>query len=154
MSYGQAAEQSVSLLTPAWYTWGNPDAAVVDTAENFYKYFWPAPTPPGTNATYTALMNAATGAATNAQIDYAASDCVQQIQNMRALAAANPGSVTPPPPNAEAGCLTTATAAAGPSAETNVQNLLSGVLPFGSSDISTWAWIALAGIAGIIALTR
>jgi hypothetical protein len=104
---------------------------------------------PDPNSSFTDyLLNAATGKATNAQITYAASDCVRQIQNMRRLAAANPGSVVAPPVGAEAGCLQTAKAASGGSADDLLANLTT------PSTITNWAWIAALGVLGAIVLLR
>jgi hypothetical protein len=96
------------------------------------------------------LLNAVTGHASDAQIAYNQNACVQAIQNM-------PGLTAEQRATAIAQCAADQqayTKIAGGTAQQVLSpaNLLAGVLP--SSDISTWAWLILGGVAGLIVFTR
>lgn len=96
------------------------------------------------------LWNAVTGHPTDAQIAYNTNSCVQAIQNM-------PGLTPEAKAMAQARCTSDQqayTKLIGGTAQQVLSpaNLLSGVLP--ESGISTWAWLILGGVVGVIVLTR
>lgn len=96
------------------------------------------------------LWNAATGHPTDAQITYNTNSCVQAIQNM-------PGLTPEAKAMAQARCTSDQqayTKLIGGTAQQVLSpgNLLAGILP--GSDISTWAWLILGGVVGVIVLTR
>lgn len=143
----------------AWWTQpANLAKDVVDVPSNYNALVSSSPSnqfiPGSTASSYVA--NAITGQPTDAQIAYTTNQCVAAIQSMRAAAAANgqPG----PPAGAESQCSSDQqayTKLIGGTANTVLSpaNLLTGVLP-GGSDIGTWALVALAGIVGLMVLSK
>ena len=154
------AGQVASSLVPDWLktafnywtfqpNWTDPNAPFVWTPSQ-YAAAQASPPPTQPSDSYVDLaMNALTGKATTTQIQSNIDSCVQSIQRMRQLAAANPGTVAAPPAGAEAQCTTDQ--ASFMAAAVSPSNLLKNVIP---SNTALYVVLAIAAGIGLWAWSR
>jgi hypothetical protein len=127
-----------------WASWlsaiTDPAGYVVDTAYDFAKSVYI----PGTSNPADVLQNAVTGKPTSNQLAYNAQQYTDAAANM-AQVLTSQGAPLPPelyPPTVAA------------QAVADQQAYASAIGGTAGQSITTWAWISLAGIVGLIVLTK